>query len=232
MTLRITSLLSPASDHRVVELVDRLRSRGMEAEFVGGIWDERFSATRSGDIGAVWVCGLLHVELQAEGDWPFSAVAAPTVIDASGVLRPIYFGRIVVDERSPVEGFDDLAGGRFAYNEETSLSGYRMMLDRLARHGAGVGFFSETLRSGSHVDSLRMVTEDEADCAIIDSLVLDDLAPAGIRVVESVGPYPAPPLAARFGLIPELGAAAVAAGWAPVSESTYDRLREPHGSAG
>lgn len=232
MTVRITSLLSPASDHRVVDLVDRLRTQGLDAEFVEGTWEERFLATRSGDIDAVWVCGLLHVELAAGGDWPVSAIAAPAVTAVSGALRPVYFGRIVVDEESAAENLDDLAGGRFAYNEESSLSGYRMMLDRLSAHGAGLEFFSQTIRSGSHVDSLRMVVEGGADCAIIDSLVLDDLAPAGVRVVESVGPYPAPPLAAVRGLIDQLGSAAVAAGWAPVRESTYDSLRDPSGSTG
>lgn len=230
MTLRITSLLSPVSDHRVVDLVDRLRSQGMDAEFVDGTWDERFGATRSGDIDATWVCGLLHVELGASGEWPVSAVAAPTVTDPSGVLRPVYYGRIVVADGSPIARFDALTGARFAYNEEASLSGYRMMLDRLAAEGLGLDFFSETIRSGSHVESLRMVTDGQADCAIIDSLVLDDLSPVGIRVVESVGPYPAPPLATRSGLIGELGAAAVSAGWAYVDDSTYAVLREPPGS--
>lgn len=232
MTFRITSLLSPVSDHRVVDLVDRLRSQGVDTEFVDGTWDERFDATRSGDIDAVWVCGLLHVELSEDANWPVSAVAAPTVTDASGAPRPVYFGRVVVDEDSPVEHFGDLAGRRFAYNEETSLSGYRMMLDRLSAEGFGLDFFSETIRSGSHVDSLRFVTEGRADCAIIDSLVLDDLSPVGVRVVESVGPYPAPPLAIRLELIVELGSAAVTAGWAPVDESTYDLLRLPPRSAG
>lgn len=224
MTIRITSLLSPASDYRVVELVEGLRTQGLDSEFLDGSWEDRLSKTRSGDVNAVWVCGLLHVELSSNGEWPVTAVAAPTMWEA-GRRRPVYFGRVVVAAGSPYERFDDLSGRRFAYNEESSLSGYRMMLDRLSAQGAGLEFFAQTMRSGSHVASLRMVSEGRADCAIIDSMVFDDLAPTGLRVVESVGPYPAPPLVARPEVLDQLASAATTAGWAGVGEPDYDVLR-------
>lgn len=228
MTIRITSLLSPASDYRVVAIVEGLSALGLESEFVDGSWEDRFSTTKAGDVDAVWVCGLLHAQLSSDGGWPVSAVAAPTMQDGD-LQRPVYFGRIVVAEGSPFDRFDDLSGHRFAFNEESSLSGYRMMLDRLSAQSQGLDFFGQTIRSGSHVESLGMVRDGRAECAIIDSMVFDDLAPPGLRVVESVGPYPAPPLAARPELVDQLGAAAVEVGWATVRDSDYDILRSPAG---
>ncbi|MDX1447800.1 MAG: PhnD/SsuA/transferrin family substrate-binding protein, partial [Acidimicrobiia bacterium] len=175
-----------------------------------------------------WICGLLHSQLTSTGDWPLRVVAAPRSPDSGA---PEYFGRIVVAEHSPVRHFGDLAGTRFAYNEESSLSGYRMMLDRLADTGADLGFFGGVVRSGSHVGSLRLVAEGTADCAIIDSIVLDDLDPPGFRIIESVGPYPAPPLTASQTASGLLSAAVDTHTWAFADESAYVSLRK-RGPAG
>lgn len=230
MRIAITSLLSPASDHRVVRLVDDLTAGGLHAEFVDGTWDERHRAVVDGRVDATWVCGLLHVDLQATSNWPLQVVAAPRA--ETSPHAPEYFGRIVVRAGSSTQRFEDLRGCSFAFNEPASLSGYRMMLDRLHQLGADLGFFARTVASGSHLESIRLVASGEVDCAIIDSIVFDDVSPIGVRVVETVGPYPAPPLVARPSLAPLLAEAAPTAGWAPMTESAYDQLRRPPHTAG
>lgn len=214
----LTSLQSPASDHRVEPLAGLL---GDDWTWLGGAWDGRLAAMHDTGVAAGWVCGLLHVSLAATGGWPFQAVAAPAGADGA----PVYFGSVVVADRSDLCTFDDLRGATFAFNEESSLSGFRMMVDRLGADGLDLEFFGATVRSGSHRASIDMVVDGRADVAVIDSLVMEDLHPDGVRVIESIGPYPAPPLVARATVAEEVRAAAVAAGWVPVTDDTYAVLR-------
>lgn len=223
MSIGITSLLSAASDHHVRALVPKV----LDGVFIDGPWEGRHAAMREGRAVGGWICGLLHTELQAGGDWPFEAVAAPPSPRPDHLGQPVYFGDVVVSADSDVTDFAHLRGRTFAFNEQSSLSGHRMMMDRLATEGADLSFFGGTVRSGSHLTSIQMVINGTADCAIIDSTLIDD-AVEGVdqmRIVTSVGPYPAPPLVAAGHTLDRLRALGVAAGWIPVDEGTYDVLR-------
>ncbi|MEX1004412.1 MAG: PhnD/SsuA/transferrin family substrate-binding protein [Acidimicrobiia bacterium] len=227
MTLGVTSLLSPASDHRLRTLTDALATAGHAAGFIDGPWQDRFDAMRDGSAPVGWLCGLLHVELSSHGDWPYRAVAARRSTRNGSRGDPVYFGDVVVSGRSDVQDFRDLRGSTFAYNETASLSGYRMMIDHLGSGDTDLSFFSATVASGSHSASMRLVADGEADCAIIDSTLIDD-GVAGtheLRTLVSVGPYPAPPLVAAPGLEDLLRAAAISRGWTGVDDDDYSTLR-------
>jgi ABC-type phosphate/phosphonate transport system substrate-binding protein len=227
MSLGITSLLSPVSDHRVRDLIGALRSVGYDVEFIDDPWQDRIKAMRDGSAVAGWVCGLLHVELATIGGWPHRAVAAPTSTRDNSPGHPVYFGDVVVSADSVVRDFTQLRGSRFAYNEASSLSGYRMMLDLLALHDSDLSFFAETVPSGSHLASLRLVANGNADCAVIDSTLIDDCVEGTdtVRTVVSVGPYPAPPLVAVPGHEDLWRAVAVSTGWTGVVDDAYSMLR-------
>ena len=227
MTIGVTSLLSPASDHRLRGVTEALAQAGHDVAFVDGPWQSRLAALRDGIAVAGWMCGLLHVELSKEGDWPYRAVAAPPCTRDVSKGAPVYFGDVVVAPDSDVRDFLDLRGSRFAYNEVTSLSGYRMMMDLVALHDSDLSFFSQTIASGSHMASMRLVADGRADCAIIDSTLLDDRVEGtdAIRTLVSVGPYPAPPLVVAPELEDVLRSAATSSGWAPVADDEYSMLR-------
>lgn len=229
MSLGVTSLLSPVSDHRVRAIIDTLAAAGRDVIFIDGPWQERFDAMRDGTAVAGWLCGLLHVELTAAGGWNHHAVAAPSSPRAGSTGDPVYFGDVVVSSRSDIREFSDLRGARFAYNEESSLSGYRMMLDLLALHDADLSFFTTSRASGSHLESMRLVAAGEADCAIIDSTLIDDRVEGTdtVRTVVSVGPYPAPPLVTAPGHEEPFRSVAATSGWSPVDEASYATLRRP-----
>lgn len=223
MSLGITSLLSASSDHRVRALI--AQTAGFS--FVDGPWDERHAAMREGAAIGGWLCGLLHVDLGRSGQWPFVAVAAPPSTRPDHLGRPVYFGDVVVSADRDVAEFGELRGRTFAFNEESSLSGHKMMLDLLAAEGADLSFFGRTVRSGSHLTSIQMVIDGAADCAIIDSTLIDDRVDGvdQLRIVTSVGPYPAPPLVAAEGEENTVRILGQAAGWIPVDERAYDVLR-------
>lgn len=138
------------------------------------------------------------------------AGAAPVFREDRAPGSPVYFSEVVVSHGSPVRSFLDLRGHSWAYNDPCSLSGLYSMLKKLAEMGEDVGFFGETVRSGSHLRSMQMVERGEVDAAAIDSnalrLRLHSNPGLGrrLRVIESWGPFPIQPVVLRSNLEPDL----------------------------
>jgi phosphonate transport system substrate-binding protein len=116
--------------------------------------------------------------------------------------RPVYFTDAIVRADSPARTFADLRGTVWAYNDAGSNSGYVMPRHHLLTLGETRGYFARAVASGSHQQSIRWVVDRTVDAAGIDSTVLEleltqcsALAPA-VRVVESIGPCPIPPVVA------------------------------------
>jgi ABC-type phosphate/phosphonate transport system substrate-binding protein len=124
--------------------------------------------------------------------------------------RPVYFCDVISARGNDISEFADLRGRSWAYNDACSLSGYYGLLRKLDEMGEDPRFFGEVLHSGSHLDSIRMVADHEADAATIDSNVLwmrlkESPELAGlVRVIDSWGPFPVQPVVVRSGLDPAL----------------------------
>ena len=135
---------------------------------------------------------------------------APVFSDDRAPERPVYFSEVVVRRESPARSFLDLRDSSWAYNDPCSLSGYYNLLKKLAEMGENEGFFGRVVRSGSHVNSMRMICRGEADAAAIDSNVLNIKLKGSpelrghLRVLESWGPFPIQPVVLRSGLHPKL----------------------------
>src|SRR6266571_5332589 len=116
------------------------------------------------------------------------------------VHRPIYFSDVIVRSDSPYTSFDDLGGCVWAYNERVSHSGCNLVCYSLLERGKSLDYFGKTVKSGSHLRSLEMVLEGEADAAAIDSHLSDilrsrDKSLAGrLRVADVLGPSSIPPV--------------------------------------
>lgn len=185
----LTSLLAPETDRLPREVADLLG-----VPWIGGPWEARIAAVESGEATEVWLCGLLHAEWLAGGEWharPFAAVGSRR--DGHGGL-PVYFGDVVVRADHPAGALADTAGGTLAFNEVASLSGFQMLRRALADRGEDLTFFCDTLPTGSHAGSIAAVIGGMADVAVIDSTIIDEVGlMAGLKVIASLGPYPAPP---------------------------------------
>ncbi len=225
MSFGFTSLVSSASDPLAHRLVADLVNAGLDFEVLGGPWEDRLDALRSGTAEAGWLCGFLHMNLARSENWQLQAVAAPRSHREGFEGMPVYFGDVIVRADSRYISFDELAGTVFAYNEESSLSGFHMMLDHLATNGRDLSFFSSTVASGSHMASIEMVAEGTADCAIIDSTILDASMPDHLRTILSVGPYPAPPIVAASSQVAQIRKSLDDhPDWAHVTDSDYAAL--------
>lgn len=132
-------------------------------------------------------------------------LVAPVMIEARYQQRPIYFSDVIVNASSHLVKFEDLAGKTFCYNDLGSNSGYNLPRYRLIQNGYS-NFFGKTIQSGSHQNSIRWVVDGIADCAAIDSVVLEKQLrdfpsiSSQIRILEALGPSPAPPLAVSLHL--------------------------------
>jgi phosphonate transport system substrate-binding protein len=161
------------------------------------------------DVG--FLCGPTYLRLREREHPPAELLGvAPVFVDERARGKPVYFCDVIVHRSSPARSFWDLKGGAWAYNDPCSLSGHGGLAARLGSPEAIGTFFEQTIRSGSHPASVRLVADGRADVATIDSNVLNILleqTPAlreEVRVLESWGPYPIQPVVVRTDLDPAL----------------------------
>jgi phosphonate transport system substrate-binding protein len=147
-----------------------------------------------------FICGLPFVQLTLIRSNQLQPLVAPVMQASRYQNCPVYFSDIIVNAESEVKTFDRLAGKVFCYNDPGSNSGYNMVRQRLMQASYPSSFFGKVIQSGSHQRSIRLVVEGLADCSAIDSTVLEqELRDAPelanhLRVIESIGPCPIPPV--------------------------------------
>jgi phosphonate transport system substrate-binding protein len=159
---------------------------------------------QNGQVDIAFICGLPLIRHNRVAEQPMRILAAPVMLGDRYQNQPIYFADIVVNADSKLARFEDLEGTRFCYNDRGSNSGYNLLRDRLLQHlqpnHLHRKFFSSTQQSGSHQNSLQWVANRLADCAAIDSVVMEaelrqipELAQS-LRIIDSIK-SPMPPIA-------------------------------------
>ena len=225
MELRLLTYLSPGlplalfgavADHfrRCTELGGRRIALASE-EMVSG--PDRGSVERSedpfsrGEADVGFLCAPIYLRLRECEHPPAQLLGvAPVFADERAHGKPVYFCDVIVRRDSSSRSFSELEGSAWAYNDPCSLSGHGGLKARLGSPEAIGTFFGQTIRSGSHPASVRLVADGGADVASIDSNVLKILLDRTsalreeIRVLESWGPYPIQPVVVRTDLDPAL----------------------------
>lgn len=146
-----------------------------------------------------FICGLPFIRRCQIAPNQLRAIAAPVMQAERYQNRPVYFSDVIVRANSRFQTFCDLAGSTVCYNDPGSNSGYYLLRYRLLEQ-CSTRFFNNAVQSGSHQRSLRWVIEGKADCAAIDSTVLEQecrMFPEltnHLRVLESSDPCPMPPI--------------------------------------
>ncbi|BAY07476.1 phosphate/phosphite/phosphonate ABC transporter substrate-binding protein [Calothrix sp. NIES-2098] len=151
-------------------------------------------------IDLAFICGLPLIRYSQIVLNQLQTLVAPVMQSSRYGNQPIYYADVIVNANSNLKKFTDLTGKTFCYNDPGSNSGYNLLCHRLTQETYPENFFGKTLQSGSHQHSIRWVVEGLADCAAIDSVVLEqelknfpELS-QHLRVVEILGPSPMPPL--------------------------------------
>ncbi len=219
MELRLISYLSPSIPEGLFELVAQaLRDRigvpvGLEFETQVSGPSPEDDPFGSGRADLAFVCSPSYPLLKEAGSPVALLPAAAVFADPRAEEKPVYFSDLVVRAQHQARDFEHLAGGVFAYNDRASRSGWQNVVDRiqaLAPARSPESFFSGLIHSGSHLQSLELVTVGQADAAAIDSNTLwlarrrDPGLSGRLRVLESWGPMPIQPVLAHSGLDPDL----------------------------
>ncbi len=173
----------------------------VETEFQQGKCDPlEDSLLLENQLDIAFICGLPFIKHYQIFPLELELLVAPVMQAERYENRPIYFSDIIVNTKSASAKFEDLEGKMFCYNDPGSNSGYNLPRYRLVQGGYSSNFFAKAIQSGSHQRSIRWVIDGKADCAAIDSIVLEqelrdfpELSDS-IRVVETLGPSPVPPL--------------------------------------
>jgi phosphonate transport system substrate-binding protein len=146
------------------------------------------------------ICGLPFIRHYQNAPTQFQPLLTPVMQAARYADRPVYFSDVIVRANSGIKSFDALAGKAFCYNDPGSNSGYNLPCYHLIQKGYSPIFFGSVWQSGSHQRSIQAVITGEADWAAIDSTVLEQelrTVPEfahQLRVIESIGPCPMPPI--------------------------------------
>jgi phosphonate transport system substrate-binding protein len=127
--------------------------------------------------------------------------AAPVWCDERNGGKPVYFAELVVSKRgrwAAAETMRDLAGAKFGYNDCASMSGWHSLVARVRGLGLGDAFLGEPSCTGGHLQSLTRLNDGTIDAAAIDAntLLANGGLPDGLRLVETLGPFPVQPVVA------------------------------------
>ena len=124
---------------------------------------------------------------------------------------PTYRSYIIVQRDSPIQSIEGLKGKSFAFTDPLSNTGYLFPLYYLISKGfKAESFFSKTLFTYSHDNSIEAVAEGVVDGAAVDHLIYDymkAIKPRMIsktRVIHKSPPFGSPPVAVPRGIGPEL----------------------------
>ncbi len=176
---------------------------------------------RTGQADVGFVCGGAFVEGERE-----QYLELLTVPEIGGTTT--YQALIIVPADSSAQNFADLRGQRFAFTDPLSNSGRLYVQYHLAQMDeTPKSFFSETIYTYSHDNSIHAVADGIVDGATVDSLVYDALLrlePAlahQLRVIERSPDFGIPPVAVHPDLDPVLKTA--------LGQALLDMHRDPQG---
>ncbi|MEM7799146.1 MAG: PhnD/SsuA/transferrin family substrate-binding protein [Chloroflexota bacterium] len=169
-------------------------------------WLDRYRFLERGELDVGWICAKPYALDLKEPVRRYSGLVIPVMKGDLYAGQPVYYSYLATHRAHPATSIHDLKGGRVAYNEEGSQSGYFSLLDALDRINQPPEYFGQWLRSGAHFQSIYLLKAHIADVAAIDATVWDyevEKDPTcfdDLKILGTLGPYPGPPLAANFHL--------------------------------
>lgn len=169
----------------------------------GTSYSESDKLLEKGIIQVGFICGLPYTQTHAQGK--VDLVAIPVMALKKGEIPGLpgyenipgkYYSYTIVRKDSRIRNWADLKGKSYAFNEQTSNSGYNMPRFKLVQLGAKSwqDYFSRIVVSGSHEESIRLVSKGIVDASSVDSLVLDfdrhlgDPDAMNVKIIEVLFP--------------------------------------------
>ncbi|VVC86665.1 unnamed protein product [Leptidea sinapis] len=185
LELRIATYMCPTHPVELYELIMQLLEESLdcyatlqyESRSPGPI-PERPDPFETDKVDIAFMTAAAYMKLRARQTNKFVQLLPVTPVFAHQMNvenRPGYFSDVIIhaDKRAHnVNTLLDLRGCTFAYSDENSLSGSKIVLKTLKEKGENAAFFGSYLRSGSHLASAQMVLSKQAEWAAVDSTTL------------------------------------------------------------
>lgn len=207
LRIAIASTVSPQRNLRDYERMLQYLGRklGMPVDVVQRSgYSECIAMLESREVDAAFVCSGPYVE--AKERFGAEALVVPQV---SG--QGTYCAYVIARKDGPVRTFADLRGKVFAFTDPLSTTGKLYPSHMLSKLGAtSERFFSKTIFTWGHDNSVEAVAHGLADGAAVSSLVWEGLAKSGApaasqtKVIERSAPFGMPPVIVHPRLDPEL----------------------------
>jgi phosphonate transport system substrate-binding protein len=207
--MAVAPVLSPLPTFTLYQqLADYMGDKlGRPVELVQGkTYAEINDLVKSGDVALALVC--TNPYLQGQQDFGMELLVAPLVQG-----EPYYYSLLIVGRDLDASSLEELRGTTFAFSDPLSNTGRLAPLYQLALRGeTPESFFSRSIFTYSHDNSIRAVADGIVDGAAVDSLVYDYLrvsepdTMAKVKVIEKWGPFGINPVVVNPGLDPQLKA--------------------------
>ncbi|MBI4954550.1 MAG: PhnD/SsuA/transferrin family substrate-binding protein [Myxococcales bacterium] len=201
LRVSVAAMLSPRETHSAYsELVMALgRALGERIELVQRrSYREVNDLLLDGHLDVALVCTGGYLELERRAPGAVEVLAVP--VSGGGTT---YESIVIVPATSPATELDELAGRRFAFTDELSLTGRAYLVHVLQARGEDVAsYFGGVLYTRSHDRSVRAVANRMVDGAAVDGLVYDQMVRqmpelhAQTRVIHRSPPLGIPPVVA------------------------------------
>ena len=209
--LRALTYLTPGIPLEFFQIITAHVARSLGCEFqleaesrVSGPMHGDFDPFAEGRADFGFLCSPSYLYLRSQERPSIQLVPAAFVFrDERAAGKPVYFSDVVVRADHPSRTFGDLAGSRWGYNDNCSLSGYFATMQKLAEIGCADDYFEHTIHTGSHEASLEAILSGAIDGAAIDSTVLARARrerpqlETKLRILDSWGPFPIQPVVVR-----------------------------------
>jgi len=197
LRIAVGAMISPETTRifyeELLELVaDRL---GMKAVFLQRRSYEEVNALMSNrEIELAFVCSGPYIKGH---DQSFMEILVVPVSHG----EKVYHSYIIVHKDSKLNSFDDLKGRIFAFTDPDSNTGCLVPTCMVTKRGYKPdSYFSETFYTHGHDSSIRVIAEEQADGAAIDSLIwefintIDPSLTSRTKIIEKSPPFGIPPV--------------------------------------
>ena len=203
----ISTMISPVETFNLYkDLIDYISSKlGVPIEFKQRkTYSEVNNLLKENKLDFAFICTGAYV--QEKDELPVELLVVP-VIES----RPFYNAYVIVNKKSNIKTFDDLAGKSFAFTDPLSNTGYLFVVNLLKEKRTNPEkFFSKTIFTYAHDYSIQAVARNLVDGATVDGLVYNFLEHASPEKVSSTKiimkskNFGIPPFVVRKGMNPEL----------------------------
>lgn len=207
LRIAIASIVSPQRNLRDYERMLQYLGRklAMPVEVFQRLgYSECITLLENREIDAAFVCSGPYVDANER----FSAQAL-VIPQISG--RGTYCAYIIARKAGPIRSFSDLRGKAFAFTDPLSTTGKLYPSHLLSEIGlTAEAYFSKTIFTRAHDNSIEAVAHGLADGAAVSSLVWDGLEKSGAsaasrtKVIKRSPAFGMPPLIVHPRLDPEL----------------------------